>query len=191
MPNATVRADATGLPEDTAVLAETGTGLAVVRPAGLKVLRPSFLSEEELGRLLTQIDELISAEQLWLTRSGEDRERGMVRVERGRFAPGYQGPGRGRGARDRLSRTVLEMLLEDFEAHGEEAIARCREDDPGAYLRVLTSIMPKDVKVTHAAEGMSVQEIEDEIRRIFAEAAARDAGDGRLIEGEAIEQDEA
>ncbi|WP_395696993.1 hypothetical protein [Methylocella sp.] len=76
MPNVTVPAADPGLPEDTAVLAETDRGLAVVRPAGLKALRPTFLSEEELGCLLALLDELASAEHLWLTRLGADGDRG-------------------------------------------------------------------------------------------------------------------
>lgn len=105
----------------------------------------------------------------------------VARVERGRFAPGYQGPGRGRGARDKLSKRVLEMLLDDFNAHGAEAIARCRKESPAAYLQIMVSLLPKDVQMTHAADGMSEQEIEDEIRRIIAGAAARNDG-GKLIE---------
>ncbi len=56
MSNVTVPAAAIGLPEDTAVLAETGTGLAIVRPAGLKALRPSFLPGDALDAFLKTLD---------------------------------------------------------------------------------------------------------------------------------------
>lgn len=84
---------------------------------------------------------------------------------------------------------MLEALLEDFDARGPEAIARCRKEDPASYVRIMAGLLPKDGKVTHSTEGMSVEEIDAEIRRILAEAAARD-GDGRLIDAKPIEQDE-
>lgn len=49
-----------------------------------------------------------------------------------------------------------------------------------------TASMAELSAATHAADGMTVEEIDAEIRRIFDEAAARNASDGRLIEGEAI-----
>ena len=64
MPNAPVPAAAAGLPEDTAVLAETDRGLAVVRPAGLKALRPSFLSGDELDAFLKTLEAFATAESL-------------------------------------------------------------------------------------------------------------------------------
>ncbi|WP_395696625.1 hypothetical protein [Methylocella sp.] len=64
MPNATVPAAATGLPEETAILAETGSGLAVVRSAGLNALRPTFLSEEEASAFFATLDAFASADSL-------------------------------------------------------------------------------------------------------------------------------
>ena len=89
MPNATVPAAATGLPEETAVLAETDRGLAVIRPASLKALRPSFLSEEETDHLLVLIDELASADQLWLSAPARNSDEALkaARVARRAMIP--------------------------------------------------------------------------------------------------------
>lgn len=58
-------------------------------------------------------------------------------------------PGMGKiaGTRDKLTRKVLEAVLEDFRAFGAHAIERVREDDPSTYLRVVASLLPKDIKV--------------------------------------------
>ena len=119
MPNAIVPAAAAGLPEETAVLAETDRGLAVVRPAGLKALRPSFLSEEELASFLALYDELVSAEQLWLTRDGEDGERGMNadRAARRAMIPALK---KVRRARSKTLDDILfkAMILEGVDSFG-------------------------------------------------------------------------
>ena len=64
MPNVTVPAAAPGLPENAAVLAEADHGLAIVRPAGLKALRPSFLTVEEADYLLSLLDGFVNSEQV-------------------------------------------------------------------------------------------------------------------------------
>lgn len=58
-------------------------------------------------------------------------------------------PGMGKitGTRDKLTRKVLEAVLEDFRHYGAHAIERVREDDPSTYLRVVASLLPKDIKV--------------------------------------------
>ena len=38
-------------------------------------------------------------------------------------------------------------MLDDFEAHGADAISKVREEDPSTYLRVIASLLPKEVKV--------------------------------------------
>lgn len=50
-------------------------------------------------------------------------------------------------ARNKLSNYFLNAMIRDFEEHGEQAIAETREKDPGAYLRVIASILPKEMTV--------------------------------------------
>lgn len=71
-------------------------------------------------------------------------------MEASKWEPGQSGNPRGRpkGARNKLGEAFLEALHEDFNEHGAGAITRCREDSPVAYVRVLASILPKDLNVT-------------------------------------------
>jgi len=41
--------------------------------------------------------------------------------------------------------------LDDFDEHGMDAIRRVCEDDPGAYLRIIASLLPKEVTGAEAA----------------------------------------
>ena len=61
------------------------------------------------------------------------------------FKPG-QG-GRKKGARNRLGEDFLLALANDFESHGAEAIERVRIERPDAYLRVISSLLPKDLNL--------------------------------------------
>jgi len=44
-----------------------------------------------------------------------------------------------------LGEAFLDALLIDFTERGVEAINRVRDDDPGAYLRIIASLLPKEV----------------------------------------------
>ena len=61
------------------------------------------------------------------------------------FKPG-QG-GRRRGSRNRLGEDFLRALAEDFENHGAEVIERVRIEKPEAYLKVIASLLPKDLNL--------------------------------------------
>ena len=58
-------------------------------------------------------------------------------------------PGMGRlaGTRDKLTRSVLETILADWREFGAGALERVREEDPSTYVRVIASLLPKDVKI--------------------------------------------
>jgi hypothetical protein len=66
------------------------------------------------------------------------------------FKPGQSGNpnGRPKGARSKLGEAFLEALHSDFQKHGVEAIRKVRADRPHEYLKVVASILPKDVNVT-------------------------------------------
>ena len=82
-----------------------------------------------------------------------------------RFAPGQSGnpAGRPKGARNRLSESMLDALANDFEQHGAAAITKVRETDPGAYLRTIASLLPKQVGLEDGEGGAPLQII---IRRM-------------------------
>ena len=67
------------------------------------------------------------------------------RGEATRFKPGN--PGRPKGSRNKLGEDFLKAMAEDFEAHGKAAIEVVRAEKPDAYLKVIASILPKQVDV--------------------------------------------
>ena len=46
---------------------------------------------------------------------------------------------------------------EDFEVHGEPVIARVREENPAAYLKVVASLVPKQLGVDVSVSGITEQ----------------------------------
>lgn len=74
---------------------------------------------------------------------------GPIKDELGRFVPGVSGnpAGKPKGARTKLGEMFLEALRDDFEANGVVAIVKVREDRPQDYLRVIASLMPKDLNL--------------------------------------------
>jgi hypothetical protein len=61
------------------------------------------------------------------------------------FKPG-QG-GRRKGSRNKLGEDFILALADDFERHGAEAIERVRMEKPEAYLKVIASLLPKDLNL--------------------------------------------
>lgn len=66
------------------------------------------------------------------------------------FKPGQSGNPAGRkpGSRNKLGEAFLEALLEDWTKHGAAAIIKVREEKPDQYLKVVASIIPREIEVT-------------------------------------------
>ena len=101
-------------------------------------------------------------------------------IQRGRpFQPGESGnpSGRPRGARNRLSEILLSVVVDDFSEHGTEAIAQLRKKDPATYLRLIASLVPRElilqreeapvVDYAELSEAEVVRLIEETQRRKF------------------------
>ncbi|MES2497115.1 MAG: hypothetical protein V4618_13455 [Pseudomonadota bacterium] len=67
--------------------------------------------------------------------------------EKGRFVPGNAGGGRPKGSRHKLGEAFLEDMLDDWQAHGKAVIEAVRADKPDQYLKVVASILPKELNV--------------------------------------------
>ena len=63
----------------------------------------------------------------------------------GRFLLGHKAGGRPRGSRSKLSEDFLRDLHASWEKHGVSALDRAVALDPVAYIRVVASILPKDI----------------------------------------------
>jgi hypothetical protein len=77
---------------------------------------------------------------------GSDLTIAEQRDGKGRFLTGNSGGGRPKGARSKLGEEFLQALLKDFNEHGAKVIATVREDKPDQYLKVVASILPKEIE---------------------------------------------
>ena len=103
------------------------------------------------------------------------------------WKPGESGnpAGRLRGSRNKLSEEVICALLRDFRQHGQKAVARVRQTQPAAYLKILALLVPREHKVEHSnvIKSLSDQELETMIEYLKTSLQAQ-AGDSiRVIEG--------
>lgn len=72
-----------------------------------------------------------------------------ARKKDGKFVKGHglAGPGRPKGSRSKLSEAFLKTLAEDWQEHGLEVVQQVRANDPSTYMRVIASLLPKDVNL--------------------------------------------
>jgi hypothetical protein len=83
------------------------------------------------------------------------------------FKPGN--PGRPKGSRNKLGEAFIEAMHEDFEAHGVAAIVKVREEKPDQYLKVIASILPKDLNINvNQMDGMTDDELIERISALDA-----------------------
>lgn len=67
--------------------------------------------------------------------------------------------GKPKGARDRLNVRFLGTLLNDFEQFGEAAIVAARENDPVSYVKIVASLLPKQIEETKPLDDMEDAEL--------------------------------
>ena len=83
-----------------------------------------------------------------------------------RFKPGVSPNPGGRpiGARNRIQGDFLNALADDLERHGRKVIEKAREEDPLGYLRVIASLMPKELETRKTPfDDISDEELEASI----------------------------
>lgn len=71
------------------------------------------------------------------------------RNENGKFVQGVSGNpvGRPKGSRNHLCEAFIADICEDWKRHGTAVIIEVRETAPVDYLKVVASIIPKDIDV--------------------------------------------
>lgn len=68
----------------------------------------------------------------------------------GRFVTGGKpGPGRAVGSRNKLTESFAVDLKRAWEIHGTDVLDRVARDEPGTLLKVIASLMPKDLNLHH------------------------------------------
>lgn len=96
------------------------------------------------------------------------------------FQPGQSGNPKGRvpGSRNKLGEEFIEALQADFKEHGKDAIIKVRTEKPDQYLKVIASIVPKDLNVNvNNFDGMSDDDIRSELRDLLGNLSSF-LGDG-------------
>lgn len=95
--------------------------------------------------------------------------------EHSRFKPGQSGNpgGRAIGTRARLNASFLNALAEDFDEHGKDAIQRCREENPAAYVKALAGLLPKEVEIRKPLEDFADDELIAAVRALQSFVAAQ------------------
>ena len=95
--------------------------------------------------------------------------------------------GRLRGSRNRLSEEVICALLRDFREHGQKAIAKVRQTQPAAYLKICALLVPKEMKLEHSGgvKDLTDEELEQAIAAIKAMLATQAGEAAKVIEATA------
>ena len=106
------------------------------------------------------------------------------------FQPGQSGNPKGRapGSRNKLGEAFIEALYADFQEHGVETIAKVREEKPDQYLKVVASLMPRDLNINVSPyEDWTDDELVAAIRSLNEQIiAAREAEEGEMPEPDQV-----
>ena len=103
----------------------------------------------------------------------DEQEPVLAKDEKGRFISGNIGGGRPKGARNKLGEAFVSDMLADWEEHGAVVIAQVREEKPDQYLKVVASVLPKElnVKVSELDE-LSDEQLQRQLAHVVAQLAA-------------------
>ena len=91
------------------------------------------------------------------------------------WQPGQSGnaKGRERGSRNKLSEEFIDALYADFQEHGAAAIKACRDASPENYVKVIASLLPKEMNIRDSAlADMRADEIVNALDKIAEICAA-------------------
>ena len=74
----------------------------------------------------------------------------------GRFLAGNSGNGGRRpGARGKLGEQFLSDLRDVWQTHGIQALEKCAEEEPGTFVRVIASLLPRAVDLNMTLDAAS------------------------------------
>ena len=106
------------------------------------------------------------------------------------WQPGQSGNPAGRpvGNRNKLNEKFILALHDDFVQHGANVIEQVRKEKPDIYLKVIASILPRELHVKDGSlfDGMSNEQLDEILGSVRAVLAARSPsglGDGETAAG--------
>ena len=111
------------------------------------------------------------AKPLAVTTAGKQRKQEQ-NIEPHCWKPGQSGnpAGRPKGSRHKLGEDFIRALAEDFENHGKDAIVKMREDRPGDYIKVIASLVPKDLNLNvNEYEHWTDEQLADRLEQLDRE----------------------
>jgi hypothetical protein len=73
----------------------------------------------------------------------------------GRFQTGNIGGGRPKGRRAKLSEVFIADLHAVWQTHGLAALEKCAVEEPSQFVRVIASLMPRDINLAVAVDAAS------------------------------------
>jgi len=109
----------------------------------------------------------------------ELRRKRMANLTAPRYTAGNPSTGMRTGARNKIQTAFLIALQKDFDEHGVKAIADARERDPMGYVKVIASLLPKQVEETKPLDDMTDGEIVAGIAFLKAQLTGS-AGEGAI-----------
>ena len=126
--------------------------------------------------------------------SSDPNENGTIRADVAtRFQPGNKLGGRTKGARSKLGEAFVEALHDDFQEHGVAAIETMRASDPGAYVRVIASLLPKEVKIETSSD-LTDEQLDERIQQLasvleigVARTSDRETAQGNAAKAEGVQ----
>lgn len=112
----------------------------------------------------------------------------------GRFLAGNSGfGGRPKGSRNKLGEAFVADLRDAWEEHGRDVIARVARDEPAALLKVIASLLPKDLNINQSVEvnaasfldnfRQAVAMLGNEPRKALPKVRVFNGGGSRAAEG--------
>jgi hypothetical protein len=84
----------------------------------------------------------------------ESQKQGPIRDGKGRFVRGAHNPvGRPKGMKHKLSASFLNDLALHWQSQGADILERVSKDDPATVLKVIASLVPKEMMLRLEGDG--------------------------------------